>query len=268
MRCNHFVTRVKSRWGSRSTSNTSRPAESECEFKPRRNWNRLTGASISCASAPTTARRRSETAQSGAPWCTYPASSSACEIKLAAVKLLPSQPTSRVDQMHHLFRIARSRGGARGKDFVQTAQVIRSQFQIHRRGVFLEILTPLRAGDGDNVVTLRQHPGERQLCRLTFFFARDLFHFLYQIQILLKVFALEARRQTAIIIRRQVFELLELAGKKPASERTVGDKADSEFAAGRQDFHFRIARPQRILRLQRRDGMHFHRAPQRLFARL
>jgi len=35
-----------------------------------------------------------------------------------------------------------------------------------------------------------------------------------EIEILLKVLALEARRETAIIIRRQVFELFELAGKK------------------------------------------------------
>src|ERR1017187_4591264 len=166
MRCNRFAMREKSQWGSRSTSNTARPAQSECEFKPRRNWNRSTDASTSCASEPTTARRRSGAARSGAPGGTYPVSSSACAIKFAAVKLLPSpppEPTSRVDQMHHVFRVARSRGGARGKDFVQAAQVIRSQFQIHRCSVLFEILAPFRAGNRDNVVTLRQHPGERQL---------------------------------------------------------------------------------------------------------
>src|SRR5208282_4581597 len=84
MRSTRIATRVKSRWESPSTSNTAPPAASECTFTPRRNWNRLTGASTSCASVPTTARRKSAAARWDAPWCTSPVSSSACAKRLAA----------------------------------------------------------------------------------------------------------------------------------------------------------------------------------------
>src|SRR6266849_10637214 len=168
----------------------------------------------------------------------------------------------RVDQIHHVFGVAQSRRGTGGKDFIQATQVVLRQFQIHCGGVFLKILAALRAGDGDNVVTLRQHPRERQLGWLASFFARDLFDFFHEIEILLKVFALEAWRGTAIVIGCQVFEFLELAGKKASSKRAVGDEADAEFAAGCEDFLFRIARPKRILCLQRSYGMHLRGAAQ------
>src|ERR1700732_2511099 len=91
--------RVKLGWGSRSTSNTARPAGSECEFTPRRNWNRLTGAFISCASEPTTALGKSGTVWWDAPWCTSRVSWSGCGKKLAAVEAAQSKPRLKKEVM-------------------------------------------------------------------------------------------------------------------------------------------------------------------------
>src|SRR5208337_165665 len=160
---NRFATRVKSRWESPSTWNTARPAASECRFTRRRNWNPLTGASISCASVPTTARRKSGAARWDAPWCTSPVFLNACAKRRTAANAAGDLVRSPVDQLHHVFRVAQSRSRAGGKDFIQPTQIVWSQFQIHRRGVFLKILAPLGSGDRGNVVALRQHPCERQL---------------------------------------------------------------------------------------------------------
>jgi hypothetical protein len=59
----------------------------------------------------------------------------------------------------------------------------------------------------------------------------------------------------------EILGLLERAGKKAAAERAVGDDADAEFLAGRQDGGLQVARPQRVLALQRGDRMHLCGAP-------
>ena len=59
--------------------------------------------------------------------------------------------------------------------------------------------------------------------------------------------------------RRDLRSVLKLAGEEAAAERAVGDEADAEFAAGGEDFVFRIARPERVFGLQRGDGMNFAR---------
>ncbi len=62
------------------------------------------------------------------------------------------------------------------------------------------------------------------------------------------------------IVGREVFQPTEAAGQKTASERTVGDKADTEFPDGRQDFVFRVAALKRVFGLQRGERMHLVRA--------
>ena len=56
--------------------------------------------------------------------------------------------------------------------------------------------------------------------------------------------------------------------RKPRPERRVGDEADAELAARRQDLVGGVARPQRVLGLQRGDRVHGAGAAQRLGARL
>ena len=46
------------------------------------------------------------------------------------------------------------------------------------------------------------------------------------------------------------------AGEKALAERAERDHANAEFFERRQNFVFRLARPQRILALQRGDRLH------------
>ena len=54
----------------------------------------------------------------------------------------------------------------------------------------------------------------------------------------------------------ELVERTELAGEEPASERAVRDEADAELAQRREDLLFRVARPDRVLGLEGRNGMH------------
>src|SRR5205823_11512212 len=62
----------------------------------------------------------------------------------------------------------------------------------------------------------------------------------------------------------QILKTLKLAGQETASQRAVGDEADSQFTAGVEDLVFWIASPQRIFCLQCCDGMNFRGTSQRL----
>jgi hypothetical protein len=130
-----------------------------------------------------------------------------------------------------VFGIAIACGRAGGEDFVEPTQIVRAKLYIERGNIFLEILAALGTGDGDDVVVLRQHPRQRKLRRLASFFVRDLLDSVYEVEILLKVLSLKARRESAVVIRGEIFEAPELAGEKPAAERAIGDEAYAEFAA-------------------------------------
>jgi hypothetical protein len=162
-----------------------------------------------------------------------------------------------VHDFHHVLGIAIARGCAGGEDFVEPTQVVRAKLYVESGNIFLQILAPLGTGDGDDVVVLRQHPRQRKLRRLAAFLLRDLLDFVYEVEILLEVFSLETGRESAVVVRGEIFEALELSGEKPAAERAVGDEAYAEFTAGREQFVFRLAAPQGIFGLQRANGMNF-----------
>ena len=79
-----------------------------------------------------------------------------------------------------------------------------------RGDILLQIFPPLRPRNRDNVRTLRQHPGQRQLRSRALFLASYVFHAPHQIQILLKILSLKPRRISPVIIRWQIVKLLEL----------------------------------------------------------
>ena len=56
----------------------------------------------------------------------------------------------------------------------------------------------------------------------------------HQIEVLLEILALKPGRVPARIVGRQVVDLLERARQEPASQWTIGDEPDSQFADGRQ----------------------------------
>src|SRR5215204_998318 len=89
-----------------------------------------------------------------------------------------------------------------------------------------------------------------------------------QLQVLLEVLALEARRGAPEVAFRQVLESLNLPGQKAASQRTVSNEANTQLAHRRQDLILHVAAPQGVLRLQRGYGVYLVRPPYRLGGRL
>src|SRR5262245_39138667 len=73
---------------------------------------------------------------------------------------------------------------------------------------------------------------------------------------------------TTEIIGGEVVELLNPAGKKTAAEWTVRHKADAQLATQLQQPVLRVARPKRVLGLQRGDRMDSMGSPDRLRAGL
>src|SRR2546422_8854129 len=70
------------------------------------------------------------------------------------------------------------------------------------------------------------------------------------------LFRSKARVVAAPVVRGQVLEAADLPGEEPAPERAVGHEPDPELAARGQDLVLGVARPQRILGLQRADRVH------------
>src|SRR5580658_2922704 len=133
---------------------------------------------------------------------------------------------------------------------------------IQSANILLEIGSPFRTGDRHDVLTLRENPGQSQLRSLAALLPGKLFDPLHQMEIALEILALEARGHAAKVVRSQVVELLDLPGEKATPERAVRYEADSQRAAGGQDFIFGIAAPKRVFGLKGRYRMNFDCAPQ------
>ncbi len=83
-----------------------------------------------------------------------------------------------------------------------------------------------------------------------------------------QVLAREARPVATEVALVELVGRAEPTRQEAASERRVGDERDAELLQRRQDLGLDVARPQRVLRLHRRDRVHSVRAADRLGARL
>ena len=68
----------------------------------------------------------------------------------------------------------------------------------------MEIGAPLGPGDGHDVVSLGQHPGQGDLARFHAELVSQLLHLVDELEVLAEVVALEARVVTAKVVGRQV----------------------------------------------------------------
>src|SRR2546422_7897138 len=82
--------------------------------------------------------------------------------RIAFILMLSSLP---VDRPHSPFRVAVAGGDPFGRDAVDASQVGRSEMNGGGRDVLLQVAPPLGAGDGNDVLALREQPGERELRR-------------------------------------------------------------------------------------------------------
>src|SRR5580700_778110 len=131
-----------------------------------------------------------------------------------------------------MFRIAGAGGCVTRKHFVDSPQIIGRKFEVEGSDILFQILAALSARNRHNVVTLREHPCERQLRRLAALFLCNFLNPTHQIKILLKVLALETRGIAPVIVGGKIVEALEPSGQEAASQRAVSDEPDTQFAAG------------------------------------
>ncbi|MNI29551.1 hypothetical protein D3C73_833710 [compost metagenome] len=121
----------------------------------------------------------------------------------------------------------------------------------------------LGARNRNQVITLGQHPRQRQLARRHAFFCRQRLYLLHQQQVFREVFALKARAETTVIVGREIIRAFQRAGQKPSAQWAIRHKGDAQALAGRQaTVFFLIAAPQRVLALQRTDRMNLVRSLQ------
>ena len=73
-----------------------------------------------------------------------------------------------------------------------------------------------------------EHPRQRELRRRDALRVRQLLDALHEVEVLLEVLSLEARRVAAVVVRLEVVDAAEASRQKAAAERTVGDEADAE----------------------------------------
>src|SRR5262249_29515600 len=114
-----------------------------------------------------------------------------------------------------------------------------------------------------DVVAAMEQPGERELRRQTPLLLRERLDMPHEIEVLLEVLSLEPWHVATPVVACQVLVPFDLTRQEPSSERAVRDKADTELANRRQDLILGVAAPQRIFRLERRNGLHTMRAPDR-----
>jgi hypothetical protein len=149
------------------------------------------------------------------------------------------------------------------KHRVDALEIARGQRHAERADVVLEVHDARGSRDRDDVVALMEQPREGELRGGASLPRCDVLDVADEVEVLLEVLPLKARLTTAEVVGREVLEAGEAAGEKSAAERAVGDEADAELAAGREDLVLDVAHPERVLGLQRGDRVDGLRAADR-----
>src|SRR5687768_4500074 len=95
---------------------------------------------------------------------TTPARSITIAPQLSASRKCPAYSNhSSIDQRHVLRGVTVARRDALGGDFVDPLEVFGREFHVSGCRVLFEVLPPLGARNGDDVIALRHHPRQREL---------------------------------------------------------------------------------------------------------
>src|SRR5712675_508473 len=100
------------------------------------------------------------------------------------------------------------------------------------------------AGNRHDVVSLREHPRQRELRRGTLVLLRDFLDPRDQLEVLLEVLALKTRVLSPEIVLREIVDFLDLPREKSTAKGTVGDKADIQQPQCVEQSILGIARPE------------------------
>src|SRR4029078_6762742 len=171
-----------------------------------------------------------------------------------------------VNGSHPAFGIALPRH--RGADRIERRDLVGHKRDVARARVLSAPLLARGTGNRDDVAPAGQQPGNRQLRGRALLPARERLDALDDLEGLLEVLSLEARIVAPPVVGREIVDRSEAAGEEAAAERAVGDEADAQGAAGVEDALLRIARPQRVFRLQCGNRVHRAGAADRVGARL
>src|SRR5919107_389604 len=112
-----------------------------------------------------------------------------------------------------------------------------------------------RPGNGHDEIPLVENPGKRELCSRHALTCR---HFLQQFHergVGGHVLGAEARKRSPEILGAEIVRFLDLTCQEAASQWAEWHEADTKFAAGVEDFAFRIAGPERVFALQSGNRM-------------
>ena len=90
---------------------------------------------------------------------------------------------SAIHHAHAALGVALAGSRTLGRHFVDAGEVFGGQTHFERREVFVKVGATPRAGNGNDVFALREHPGERQLGRLNALSRRKLFHATDEIEV-------------------------------------------------------------------------------------
>src|SRR5712691_8127436 len=160
---------------------------------------------------------------------------------------------SQRDEISRIVALPRPSSGFEGGG--QRLDLALVEREIDRRHVLLEPLLLLRARDREDVGAAREQPRERDLRGSGPAFRRDRLDGFHELEVLLEIARPEARLLAPDVVRRDVVYLPDVSGEEASPERRVRDKTDAQLAARGQDLVLDVARPQRILGLQRGDRM-------------
>jgi len=176
--------------------------------------------------------------------------------------------SSPIRELQHGFGLSRPLYGDLGHRFIDFAKVVCGEREVRSPEVFLEAVEPLCAWNRDDPRFLREQPCEREVCRRRSLPRRDAFQHLNECQVGGARLRREPRGRVPKAAGIECRVRVDLAGQESRAERTPRDEADSEFLTRVQHrVLLDVARPQRILTLNRRDREDRVRAPDRLCCR-
>src|SRR6185369_6670619 len=102
-----------------------------------------------------------------------------------------SSPDSHIYETHHCLGVPSTRRAAFGRHFIEARNVLLCKPDLRSGRVLFEVTATLRAGYGDNIFALSQHPRQRKLPGCHSLLASDLGNPSNQLQVLCEVVSLE-----------------------------------------------------------------------------
>ena len=154
--------------------------------------------------------------------------------------------------------VAVSGYGIRGDGCFQFGYFLLGEAQFGGGDVLFEVGAALGAGDGEEVVSLGEDPGESQLAGLDAFAVGDGADAIDEQLVLAGGVSGEAWvAGSAEVLVVELGGVGERAGEEAAAEGAVGDEADAELANGGEYLGFNVALPEGVLGLESGDGVDF-----------